>query len=379
MAKKGYLILEDGSLFEGAHLNSALGIGEVVFNTSHSGYEEMATDPSYFKQILVTTAPMQGNYGVSKDFWESDKIHISGFICLEMQNSKRDSSWLDLLSESGVPVLDQLDTRKLALHLRDLGSVWGGVFESSNVAEAKKAIQAEKEKYVSLDWTELVSVKEPVNFEGSVSSGHHLGLMDFGYKKNILRELLKRSSKVTVFPASTKATDILSSEVSGLMLSNGPGDPSLVKDPVLEIKELLGKLPIFGICMGHQLLGQALNISTFKLKFGHRGANHPIHDLNKDFVYVSSQNHGYALKSEDIKSGVKVTHMNLNDNTVAGISSVDQKCFSVQFHPESHPGPHEAQYLFDDFLNLVSNQGVNVNLNTNIVSKNDKSEVSRGV
>jgi len=263
--------------------------------------------------------------------------------------------------------------------LREKGSVWGGVFESSDIDEAKKTIQAEKEKFVNLDWTQIVSVKEPTDFEGTVVSGPHLGLMDFGYKKNILRELLKRSAKVTVFPASTKAKDILSSEVSGLMLSNGPGDPSLVKEPVLEIKELLGKLPIFGICMGHQLLGQALNVSTFKLKFGHRGANHPIHDLNKDFVYVSSQNHGYALKSKDIHSGVEVTHVNLNDNTVAGVKSEDQKCFSVQFHPESHPGPHEAEYLFDDFLNLVSNQGVNVNLNMKVEQKNGKAEVSRGV
>ncbi len=356
MDKKGFLILEDGSIFEGAHLNDSFGIGEVVFNTSHSGYEEMATDPSYFKQILITTASMQGNYGVSDDVWESDKINISGFLCLEMQNTKRDSSWLDRLSASDVPVLSGVDTRKLTLYLRDRGSIWGGVFATADIEKAKVDIAMEKEKFVTRDWTEIASVKEIQNFEGSNSQGPHLGMLDFGYKKNILRELLKRASKVTVFPSSTTAAEVLSAGVEGLMLSNGPGDPALVGSPVTEIKELVGKLPIMGICMGHQLLGRALDISTFKLKFGHRGANHPIHDCNKDFVYMSSQHHGYALKKEEITADVEVTHVNLNDNTVAGIRSVAKKCFSVQFHPESHPGPHEAAYLFDNFIELVTGQ-----------------------
>ncbi len=354
LEKQGFLILEDGSVFEGVHLNDSFGVGEVVFNTSQTGYEEMATDPSYFKQILVTTASMQGNYGVSKDVWESDKINICGFICLEMQNSKRDSSWLDRLSENKVPVLSEVDTRKLTLHLRDSGSVWGGVFENSNVEAAKKLIDLEKEKFLTRDWTAIASVKEVQTFEGSGNPACHLGILDFGYKKNILRELLSRSSKVSVFPSTTTAQEILDSGVKGLLLSNGPGDPGLVEDPVEQIKSLVGKLPIMGICMGHQLLGRALGVSTFKLKFGHRGANHPIHDLVKDFVYVSSQNHGYALKKNEVESfsGLEVTHLNLNDNTVAGIKSDSKKCFSVQFHPESHPGPHEAAYLFDDFLFL---------------------------
>ncbi len=354
MDKKGFLILEEGSVFKGAHLNDSFGIGEVVFNTSHSGYEEMATDPSYFKQILVTTAPMQGNYGVSDDVWESNKINIKGFLCLEMQNSKMDSSWLNRLSKHGVPVLSEVDTRKLTLYLRDRGSIWGGIFSTKDIEFAKKAIALEKEKFINKDWTKIVSIKEVEQFKGESLKGFHLGLLDFGYKKNILRELLKRTSKITVFPSTTSAVDIIESKVKGLLLSNGPGNPDLVKEPVVQIKKLLGRIPIMGICMGHQLLGRALGISTFKLKFGHRGVNHPIHDLNKDSVYMSAQNHGYALKKEEVLGDVKVTHINLNDNTVAGIKDLSKNCFSVQFHPESHPGPHEAVYLFNDFIELIS-------------------------
>lgn len=353
--KKAYLILEDGKVFPGEHLNSCTGVGEVVFNTSHSGYEEMATDPSYFKQILTTTAPMQGNYGVDSSFWESEKINIAGFICLEMQNSKRDSSWLDLLTKNNVPVLQGLDTRALTVYLREKGSVWGGVFADSDVVKAKAEIDKVKQDFVSKDWTSLVSVVTKTVFEGSNPNGPHLGLLDFGYKKNILRELLSRTSKVTVFPASSTAEDILSENVEGLMLSNGPGDPALVDEPVKTIISLIGKLPIMGICMGHQLLARALGLKTFKLKFGHRGANHPIKDLNKNFVYMSSQNHGYAVENTK-KEGIEFTHFNLNDDTVAGLSSKEKKCFSVQFHPESRPGPHEAAYLFDEFLDLVAKE-----------------------
>jgi len=353
--KKGYLILEDGTLFKGEHLNTCTGIGEVVFNTSHSGYEEMATDPSYFKQILVTTAPMQGNYGVDPKFWESEKINIAGFICLEMQNTKRDSSWLDLLTKNDVPVLEGLDTRALTIYLRERGSIWGGVFSESDIVAAQEKIAKEKQNFESKDWTELVSVNSVATFDGADLQGPHLGLLDFGFKKNILRELLKRSSKVTVFPPSTKAEEIMAEKIEGLMLSNGPGDPALVVSPVKTISNLIGKIPIMGICMGHQLLAQALGLKTFKLKFGHRGANHPIKDVLKNYVYVSSQNHGYAVEKTKLDD-IEFTHFNLNDDTVAGLRSVDKKCFSVQFHPESHPGPNEATYLFDEFIDLVEKE-----------------------
>ena len=350
--KKAYLILEDGKVFQGEHLNSCTGIGEVVFNTSHSGYEEMATDPSYFKQILTTTAPMQGNYGVDSKFWESEKVSIAGFLCLEMQNSKRDSSWLDLLTKNNVPVLQGLDTRALTVYLRDRGSIWGGVFTDLNVEEAQNKIEIEKNKFATKDWTSLVSVGSKAVFEGGNPDGPHLGMLDFGFKKNILRELVQRASKVTVFPSSSTSEEIMMEKIDGLMLSNGPGDPALVEKPVHTISALLGKLPIMGICMGHQLLAQALGLKTFKLKFGHRGANHPIKDLNKNYVYMSSQNHGYAVENKETEE-IEFTHFNLNDDTVAGLSSVKNKCFSVQFHPESHPGPHEAAYLFDDFIKMI--------------------------
>lgn len=353
--KKGYLILEDGRLFEGEHMNSCTGVGEVVFNTSHSGYEEMATDPSYFKQILTTTAPMQGNYGVDPSFWESEKINIAGFICLEMQNSKRDSSWLDLLTKNDVPVLQGVDTRALTVYLRERGSIWGGVFADPDTKAALDQIAKVKAEFEPQDWTALVSIPSKAVFEGADPKGPQLGLLDFGFKKNILRELIKRSSKVTVFPSSATSEQIMAENIEGLLLSNGPGDPALVKKPVETISSLLGQLPIMGICMGHQLLAQSLGLKTFKLKFGHRGANHPIKDIRKNYVYVSSQNHGYAVENTKVE-GVEFTHFNLNDDTVAGLRSDEQKCFSVQFHPESHPGPNEATYLFDEFIDLVKKE-----------------------
>lgn len=346
----GYLILEDGSLFEGLLLNGIEGVGEVVFNTSHSGYEEMASDPSYYNQVLVTTCPMQGNYGCDPLRFESEDIRIAGLLCLEMQNSERDSTWLDKLSEFNVPVLTEVDTRKITLHLRDRGVLWGGVFVSSDVKAAQEKIKKVRKSKEGKDWTAEVSVKEVRTFSGEKEEGPHLGILDFGYKKNILRELLKRSSKVSLFPSTTSAEKILSSGLHGLMLSNGPGDPAAVGEPVKTIESLVGKLPIMGICMGHQLLGRALGVETYKLKFGHRGANHPIKCHKTDTVYMSSQNHGYALKKEDLqKKGIQISHTNLNDQTVSGISMTEKNCFSLQFHPESHPGPHEAAYLFDDF------------------------------
>ena len=354
MNSVGYLVLEDGAVFEGVPLTEFESIGEVVFNTSHSGYEEMATDPSYAKQIMVTTAPMQGNYGVSKEVWESEKLHFEGFISLQIQHSKRDQSWLDLLKHHQVSVMEGLDTRALTLYLREKGSLWGGVFFDDNIENSIKKIQEEKSKHLGKDWTLEVSTKKAYTLESEAKNNKHVGVLDFGSKKNIIRELLKEFSKVTVLPSQTSAESILDQNFDALLLSNGPGDPSDVVEPLKVIKKVVGKLPIMGICMGHQLLGLALGGSTFKLKFGHRGANHPIKDLETSQVFMSSQNHGYALAEEFSDNSVKVTHYNLNDNSVAGIKSLEKLAFSVQFHPEHCPGPEEGTYLFSKFLELVS-------------------------
>lgn len=350
---KGFLVLETGEVFEGLWMGGAARAGEVVFNTSHSGYEEMATDPSYFSQILVTSAPMQGNYGVGDHFWESSQIHIRGFVCLEIQNSKRESSWLNRLIHKQIPVLTEIDTRKLIFRLRDQGTVWGALVSEDTkeqaIEEAKSLIRQAKNK--DKDWVHLVSVKEATQYRGHNPKGPRIALLDFGFKMNILRELQKRCRDVCVFPSRSTAADIAAWSPDGIMLSNGPGDPSDVQVAPDTVKDLLGKYPIFGICMGHQILSLALGYETYPLKFGHRGSNHPIKDTVLNKVYMTAQNHGYAVKSNSNgPDDIEVTHVNLNDNTVAGIRSQKLKCLSVQFHPESHPGPHDAELLFDYFI-----------------------------
>lgn len=350
---KGYLVLETGEVYEGRWMGGAPRAGEVVFNTSHSGYEEMATDPSYFSQILVTSTPMQGNYGVQDQVWESSQIHIRGFICLEIQNSKKESSWLNRLTHKQIPVLTEIDTRKLIFRLRDGGTVWGALVQEESeelaIKEAKSLISQSKNK--DKDWVNLVSVKEPTAFKGLNPKGPRIAMLDFGFKMNILRELQQRCSEVCVFPSRTSAQDIEAWSPQGILLSNGPGDPSDVQVAPETVKSFLGKYPVFGICMGHQILALALGYETYPLKFGHRGSNHPIKDTLLNKVYVTAQNHGYGVKSNSKgPSDLEITHVNLNDQSVAGIYSKKLNCLSVQFHPESHPGPHDATNLFDYFI-----------------------------
>jgi carbamoyl-phosphate synthase small subunit len=364
---KFYLILESGAMFEGHSPQKKIleSAGEVVFNTSHSGYEEIATDPSYMNQIVVLTASMQGNYGVSKTFWESNRIWIEGFICTEVQNSQRESSWLDLLSEHRVPLLSGVDTRQLVMHLRSHGSTWGAIVNSEPSgstlemkAKAKQMIQAKKDQ--PGDWVFAASRKEVQTLSGEVPFGPKIGIIDFGAKENIIREIRQRSSQCILFPARTSAPTILNSDLHGLVLSNGPGDPALVEVAPQTIREIAGKLPMFGICMGHQVLCLALGAKTYKLKFGHRGANHPIDDRILNKIYVSSQNHGYAVDPKTLPGDLKVTQTNLNDQTVAGVFSEKLNILGIQYHPESCPGPHDAKGLFDYFINKMVMEKTNV-------------------
>ncbi len=358
----GCLVLETGEVFRGRFLGGMERAGEVVFNTSHTGYEEMATDPSYFNQILVMTQPMQGNYGESDPCWESQRIHIQGLVCLQMQNSRRESRWTDKLISHGIPVLSDVDTRALTLRLREKGAVYGAVVRSSHQQKAlKKAghfITAGQK--IEKDWPFMVAGKSIQKIPGRHTKGPKVAVMDFGCKQNIIRELKKRTCHICVFPPRTPAKEILKWKPSGLLLSNGPGDPMYVKKSVETVQNLIGRIFIFGICMGHQILALALGGKTYKLKFGHRGSNHPVRDLLLKSIYVTSQNHGYAVKRDSLPSHIQVSHTNLNDGTLEGFFSKKDKCLGIQFHPESRPGPYDAAPLFDFFLKQIKKpQGKN--------------------
>ncbi len=350
----GHLVLETGEVFSGKLSSAHERAGEVVFNTSHSGYEEIATDASYFSQIVVMTAPMQGNYGIDDKVWESNRLWIEGFVCVQIQHSERDSSWQKRLAEQKIPLLSDIDTRKLVLRLRQ-GTPWGAIVVANSVEEAKAragALIAEKKK-IDKDWVYQVSRKEAQVRKGENPRGPKMAVLDFGSKENILRELLHFCSEIKIFNSRTPADEIMTYKAQGVMLTNGPGDPGDVQVAVETVQKLLGQTPIFGICMGHQILGLALGAKTYKLKFGHRGANHPIRDSLLNKIYVSSQNHGYAVDEKTLPADVRVTQVNLNDQTVAGLFSEKRKCLGIQYHPESCPGPHEGRELFRLFLERV--------------------------
>lgn len=347
-----YLVLESGECFKGLWHGGEDRAGEVVFNTSHSGYEEIATDPSYFSQIVVMTAPMQGNYGVEDEVWESRKLWIEGFICLEIQDSERDHAWKKRLTSHGIPLMTDVDTRSLVMRLRSGGTPWGALVQASSESEAQQKAQhlIATKKTIDKDWVFLTSRKEPELRKGDSLVGPRIAVLDFGSKENILRELQKRCSEIKIFNSRSSVQEIMEYNPDGVMLTNGPGDPGDVKVAIGTVRELLGVKPIFGICMGHQVLGLALGGQTYKLKFGHRGSNHPIQDSLLQQIYMTSQNHGYAVDAGTLPPDVKVTHINLNDGTVAGFYSEKRKCLGIQYHPESCPGPHEASGLFSYFV-----------------------------
>ncbi len=364
-----YLALENGEIYKGAAVDQQMAsafpekAGEVVFNTAHSGYEEVATDPSYFHQIVVMTAPMQGNYGSTQNDWESSRLWIHGFICLQLQNTKRNSSWMQRLVDHKVPILTEVDTRLLTISLRSQGTPWGAVVcaASEKEALAKAKVLITETQKIDSDWAWLVSRKEIENIKGSNSQGPRVAVMDFGTKENILRELKSRCSEINIYPSRATVSEIERWNPDAIMLTNGPGDPAEVQDAVETVKHFLGKKPIFGICMGHQILGRALGAKTYKLKFGHRGVNHPIKDMLLNRIYMSSQNHGYAIDEKTLPEHIQVTHVNLNDQTVAGVYSEKYNCLGIQYHPESHPGPHEAVELFNYFVTVMNKKKVNAN------------------
>lgn len=347
---KAKLILENGTTFEGkafGYLKES--VGEVVFNTGMTGYEEVLTDPSYFGQIVTMTYPLIGNYGINLEDKESKTPKVKGFIVRELcsyPNNFRCELELDnYLKQNKIIGLEGIDTRALTKILRNNGTMRGIIaLDDSTLNDVEDKIKAFSNK----EAVRIVSTDNNYTIPGT---GKHVAIMDFGIKSNIIRNFVKRGCKITVFPCNTKAKEILDVNPDLIFLSNGPGDPEDLTDVIEEIKGFVNIKPTVGICLGHQLLGLALGGETSKLKFGHRGGNHPVKDLVKDRVYITSQNHGYYVSK--MPENVEVTHVNMNDQTVEGMRHKSLPIFSVQFHPEACPGPKDSEYIFDEFINEI--------------------------
>jgi len=345
------LTLEDGTRFSGRSFGAKKDVaGEVVFNTGMTGYQEVLTDPSYCGQIVTMTYPLIGNYGVNEADPESARPQVSGFIvrefCESPSNWRCEGSLNKYLEDNGICALSEIDTRALTRIIREKGTMRGIITQGE---PTKEQIERMKE-YVFEMPVDAVTCAERYEYCGGKIK---VAVLDFGLKRNILRSLKKRGCAVSVFPARTKPEEILNGGFDGLMLTNGPGDPKDNVEVIENLKRLKGKLPIFGICLGHQLLALASGADTEKLKYGHRGANHPVKDLAKDRVYITSQNHGYTIVESSLPRGLAVSHRNWNDSTVEGVRYEDENIFTVQFHPEASPGPEDTAYLFDEFIDMM--------------------------
>lgn len=351
---KAYLILEDGTVFQGESYGvDGEVVGEVVFNTGMTGYQEILTDPSYFGQIVTMTYPLVGNYGINVDDIESNQPQVKGFIvrelCKEPSNWRSKESLNDFLKRNDIVVIEGIDTRAITRIIREKGSIRGVISTSPNANF--ETYESSIKNYRITNPVNEVSTKDTIHYEGK---GYRVAVLDFGIKQNIVRSLLKRDCEVFVLPAHTNAKDILDIKPQGLLLSNGPGDPKDCTEIIETLKEIQGKVPIFGICLGHQLLALANNGDTEKLKYGHRGCNHPVKDIEKELTYITSQNHGYTIVESSLDlNKISISHININDNTIEGLRYTNIPAFSVQFHPEASPGPSDTGYLFDEFMKMI--------------------------
>jgi len=355
--EKGYLYLEDGTIFEGTLFGAAgTPVGEVVFNTGMTGYQETLTDPSYYGQIVVMTYPLIGNYGFNDDDGQSKGPMVKGFIiregCDSFSSWRGSESLEDYFFRQGLTGLMDVDTRALTRHLRNRGTLAGKIVAGDPAQMPPTAAdQDEIAGFSNRDAVWQVTAKDEYTILPHL---YNVAVMDFGIKKNILESMTERNMVLHVFPANASAEEIMACEPDGLFLSNGPGDPDELSDIVTQVRLLVGKLPIFGICLGHQILAHALGGKTRKMKFGHRGSNHPVKDLENNRVRITSQNHGYEVVEESLdKENILVTHINVNDGTVEGIRHTKLPLFSVQYHPEASPGPGDSAYLFDRFNTMM--------------------------
>ncbi|WP_294342338.1 glutamine-hydrolyzing carbamoyl-phosphate synthase small subunit [uncultured Clostridium sp.] len=351
----GILYLEDGRKYEGTAFGTVgTFVGEIVFNTSMTGYQEILTDPSYAGQIITMTYPLIGNYGVSSLFQESRGIFAKGFVvkslCTDPSNWTNEKDLDQYLKEQGVIGLSGIDTRSITREIRDKGAM-KALITSENLTDEELKDILENTK-IDTKVVKEVSRKEVEYIYGP---GKTVAVLDYGIKNNILENLKVRGCNLKVYPYNTSAEEILKDNPDGIFLSNGPGDPEEVPEAIENVKKLIGKKPIFGICLGHQIIALAIGAETYKLKYGHRGGNHGVYDIDRDRAYITSQNHGYAVKDESLEGkGMVITHRNLNDNTVEGMRHETLPLFSVQFHPEGAPGPEDSEYLFDKFIALMN-------------------------
>ncbi|MBC7334191.1 MAG: glutamine-hydrolyzing carbamoyl-phosphate synthase small subunit [Actinobacteria bacterium] len=361
-ATKAILILENGEVFEGKALGCiGEAAGEVVFNTSMTGYQEILTDPSYYEQIVTMTYPQIGNYGINSEDVESGRVQVKGFVVREYfdyySNWRANGSLEDYLKRHNVVGISEVDTRKLTKHIREKGAMKGIISSNNyNIEELKRKL----DNYPSIigrDLVKYVTCKKPYIYNPRRKYKYLIVAIDYGIKLNILRCLSAEGFRIIVVPAFTKAEEILGYDPDGIFLSNGPGDPAAVSYAIENISKLIGKKPLFGICLGHQLLSLALGARTYKLKFGHHGGNHPVKNLGNNEVEITTQNHGFAVDMDSLKSikgtAVDITHMNLNDNTIEGLEYRDIFAFSVQYHPEAGPGPHDSRYIFGKFTEII--------------------------
>ena len=365
MDRTAHLVLEDGTILRGLAFGAdAQGLGEVVFNTSMTGYQEVLTDPSYAGQLVTLTYPLVGNYGINQEDFESKQIRVNGLIvkehCDRPSHGQSVRTLHEFLLDQGIPGISGVDTRALTRRLRSRGVMKGMICAGEPEAALERL--AEAPSYGDMDFVQAVTTEEMYQWDSpsiklDQAAKYRIVVTDCGLKYNIMRLLNQRGCQVIALPAATPAEEILALEPSGILLSPGPGDPELLDYIVQNVTQLLGRVPMMGICLGHQVVARALGAGTYKLKFGHRGGNHPVKDLATGRVYITAQNHGYAVSGEGLPGGLEVSHINLNDNTVEGLVHREMPLFTIQYHSEASPGPRDNEYLFDRFLALIDDFG----------------------